>query len=958
MARIPDEELEKLKRDISLRYLVEAHGVVLKERGPDFVGLCPFHQEDTPSFVVSVDKNLFHCFGCGAAGSTVDWVMKTGNISFRRAVEILRKSNGAPQPVANKALPPVVALDASDQQLLDDVVGYYHSTLKESPEALAYLEKRCISTSAIDKFKIGFGNRTLGYRLPARTTAAGDELKNRLQKIGILRESGHEMMAGSVTIPILDEDGHVKGLYGRKVGQQLRPGTPLHLYLPGPHRGVFNIQALKGDGQILLCESLLDALTFWSAGFCDVTTSYGVEGFTDELLSALKAGGRRRVLIAYDRDDAGDAAAEKLSALLVTEGFETLRIKFPMGMDANEYAQKHSPVDKMLGLLVGGAHWMGRGAAVEAPVSVETVAVEKPAKPVAVERPAEPVATLPRSSTLVEMKVELDEHTFSFGGRTYRVRGLSKNTSTMVLKVNVHVRGGTGFYVDTFDLMASKARGHFIHAASIEMSINEETIKRDVGDLLDQLEALRLLRVQEAKNSADKVPPMTTEERDAAIKFLKDPGLLKRIVDDLTKVGVVGEEINKLTGYIAAISRKLKKPLAIVVQSLSGAGKSQLTDAIISLCPDEEVVKYSAMTGQALYYMEDLRHKLLSVAEEQGAEKASYPLKLLQSEGRLCIASTGKDPHSGKHETKDYKVEGPVAIFQTTTSAEGDEELYNRCLMLSVDESRAQTEAIHDAQRRRMTAAGLYAVGETEGTKRLHKNAQRLLRPLSVKNPFAEELRFPSHLMRTRRDFPKYLALIEAVTLLFQYQRDVRELVDSVGEVTEMVTATLDDVALANKLMSELLGSTLDDLSPQPRKLLTIIEQMVSEICARDACQREEVRLTQRDIRAYTGWGATQLKMHLQSLVEREYLVIHRASSGQRYLYELLYDGAGKDGSKILCGLTDVDGLRAKYAGNRAGAGRPLVGPWPVGGRADVNEESERPDAEKEDLDPVKKKTA
>jgi len=140
-------------------------------------------------------------------------------------------------------------------------------------------------------------------------------------------------------------------------------------------------------------------------------------------------------------------------------------------------------------------------------------------------------------------------------------------------------------------------------------------------------------------------------------------------------------------GYLAAVSRKLEQPLAIVVQSSSAAGKSALREAVLALMPEEERVQYSAMTGQSLFYMgeTDLKHKILAIAEEEGAERASYALKLLQSEGKLTIASS-KDPQTGKLVTHEYHVEGPVMIFLTTTAIEVDEELLNRCIVLTVDE--------------------------------------------------------------------------------------------------------------------------------------------------------------------------------------------------------------------------------------------------------------------------------
>ena len=173
----------------------------------------------------------------------------------------------------------------------------------------------------------------------------------------------------------------------------------------------------------------------------------------------------------------------------------------------------------------------------------------------------------------------------------------------------------------------------------------------------------------------------------------------------------MGEETNKLLGYLAAVSRKLEEPLAVIIQSSSAAGKSSLMEAILAFVPEEDRVKYSAMTGQSLFYMgeTDLQHKVLAIVEEQGAQRATYALKLLQSEGELTIASTGKDPQTGRLVTQEYRVEGPVMIFLTTTAIEIDEELLNRCLVLTVDEDREQTRAIHRLQRERQTLEGLLA---------------------------------------------------------------------------------------------------------------------------------------------------------------------------------------------------------------------------------------------------------
>jgi len=361
MARIPDAELERLKIEISVERLVEAAGITLTKSNKDRLGRCPFHEDGEPSLVVTPAKNLFHCFGCGAAGGPIDWVMRIQGISFRHAVELLKADLGLPvegtAPVRESALrrlPAPVAFDADDQALLRQVVGYYHETLKTSPEALAYLKARGIDhPEAIERFQLGYANRTLGYSLPVKQIKAGAEIRGRLTKLGLYRESGHEHFTGSLVIPVLDAAGQVQEVYGRKILDNLRKGTPYHLYLPGPHQGVWNGAALADAQEVILCEALIDALTFWCAGYRHVTAAYGVEGFTADHLAAFQRAGTERVLIAYDRDEAGDRAAEKLGQKLMAQGIACFRIQFPRGMDANAYALKVQPAAKSLGLATG-----------------------------------------------------------------------------------------------------------------------------------------------------------------------------------------------------------------------------------------------------------------------------------------------------------------------------------------------------------------------------------------------------------------------------------------------------------------------------------------------------------------------------------------------------------------------------------------------------------------------------
>jgi hypothetical protein len=359
--------------------------------------------------------------------------------------------------------------------------------------------------------------------------------------------------------------------------------------------------------------------------------------------------------------------------------------------------------------------------------------------------------------------------------RFWRVSGLAKNTSLERLEVHLHCVRGEAFHRDRVEIYSARARSGFLRQASMELGVKEEVLRADLGKLLLALEEIHERQVRALLQPKTKEVKLSEKEREEALSLLRDRRLQERIVEDLGHF-VVGERTNKLAGYLVAVSRLLARPLGLLVQSASAAGKSALIDAVSALMPQEACVRYSAMTAQSLFYMgdKDLKHKLLIVAEEKGVEKASYPLKLLLSDGRLSIASTGKDPQSGKQVAHEYQTQGPTGLLCSSTAAETDEELQNRCLVTSVDESREQTRAIHALQRRRAGEEGLWAEERRAELERLHHNAQRLLRPLHVLNPWAEQLTFLDEKTRTRRDHLKYLTLIEASALLHQYQREVR----------------------------------------------------------------------------------------------------------------------------------------------------------------------------------------
>ena len=932
MARIPDEEITRIKRETDLAALVRSRGIELRKHGSkDLVGRCPFHEDnDSPNFIVTPCKGLFHCMACGAAGNPIQFVEKFDGVSFRHAFELLADGKAAFENTkaqrTKKAtvpkLPCPLDLEADDGTLLDQVAEYYHERLQQSKSALEYLASRGLDDETlIRRFRIGVADRTLGLRLPHANRADGKAIRARLQELGVFRkESGHEHFNGSIVFPVVNGTGHVREIYGRKITKGLRKGTPNHLYLPGPHHGIVNPDALK-ERELILCESILDALTFIKNGMENTTCIYGTQGFTDELFEAIKAANLDAVRLAYDADDAGERAAKRDSERLQKIGVEVYRIRFPFGMDANGFALAEGKA--ALQKLVRNAEWLGAGAApnvdapgVDAPAPPSSLLAAEVSCSEAPEKRAKEKS--PVAPAVVELVRSGESHTLTLGdlsrergGRVYQVRGLDRNHTLEVMKMTLRLMEPGGlFHLDQVDLCKDQDRRRFCERAAQECRLEADLIRRDLGKLLLACEQAQETRLSAPEADEETVVDLEPEAAAEAMALLKSPNLIEAIGEAFDAAGIAGETTNKLAAYLAGTSRLLRKPLAVIIQSTSAAGKTTLMEAVLSFFPGEDQIKYSAMTGQSLYYLgeKNLKHKILAIVEEEGAEKASYALKLLQSEGELTIASTGKDATTGRMKTEEYHVEGPVAIILTTTSIDIDEELMNRCLVLTVDESREQTERIHQLQREARTVAGIVAQEKRRAILDTLTNAQRLLKPKLIANDFAPLLTFTSDRTRTRRDHEKYLTLIDTIALLHQHQREpIRKTV--AGQLVEMIPVTVEDIEAANRIAPEVLGRSLDELPPQTRQLLETIKRYVAEECEKRKVDQDHLLFSRRELREHTGWTQTQIRRHLDQLADLEYVAIRHGRNGLALQYELLIEATAEaDGFAV--GLLDPKKLR------------------------------------------------
>ena len=293
---IPEAEIVSLKASVDLAALVRSRGITLTPKGKDLMGLCPFHSERTASFSVTPSTNLFHCFGCDAAGDAFNFLMKLDGIDFPEAV---RRLSGTPhngtQQHTSENVPDITTPE--NQDLLRSVLATYTENLKRSKEAQDYLKSRGLFSALLIESGAGFSNGKL-------ETATKDLEK--LCAIGILRKTDSsfiERFTGSLVFPAT-ENGKITQIYGRRITES----QVAHMLLPLKHRGFFNENALSYS-EIILCESAIDTFSLLIHGQTNLCGVFGANGLNETHVEILRTRAVQKVYLAYDNDPAGNRGA-------------------------------------------------------------------------------------------------------------------------------------------------------------------------------------------------------------------------------------------------------------------------------------------------------------------------------------------------------------------------------------------------------------------------------------------------------------------------------------------------------------------------------------------------------------------------------------------------------------------------------------------------------------------------
>lgn len=464
---------------------------------------------------------------------------------------------------------------------------------------------------------------------------------------------------------------------------------------------------------------------------------------------------------------------------------------------------------------------------------------------------------------------------FETGGTSYRIGGI-KPLFVTSLRVNIRAGNGKVSYYDSIDLYASRGRASFAQGLYRTWGISPERVEMDLVRILELLEKERDERL--LSKSKTVTTELTEEEKILGMNFLKDRNIFRRITEDMSTMGYVGEELNKILLYLCASSRKLDDPISVLIISQSASGKSYLVDTVRRLMPPEDVVAVTSLSDQALNYIDDLMHKFLILGEAVHSDVIEYQIREMLSGKELSRLVTVKDPETGKMQSQVVRTPVIVSSVMSGTNNAINPENASRCFVVNTDESAEQTKRIQESQRLKYSLAKLKEGNESkEKIIRIHRAAQKLLRKVNIVNDFAPLLNFPVKLMRTRRDHERFMDLIACVCFLRQYQK-----IEEEDDGIRFIRCDLEDYKIAYKIMVDgVLSSTMRELPAGAQLLYEQMRKYAKEEALKQELDPTEISMTQRQIREYSGQSQTVVKSGIRQLVEFEYINVVRGG-GER----------------------------------------------------------------------------
>ena len=476
-----------------------------------------------------------------------------------------------------------------------------------------------------------------------------------------------------------------------------------------------------------------------------------------------------------------------------------------------------------------------------------------------------------------------EEIFYEFEDRRYRVRRLDPFRLDC-LRINLKATHQNLWHLDTIDLYAERQRRNFVMMARKLIRLDQGFLYQDILRITDDLEDRQAKIILEKKEKFQDMPP---HEKDEAMKFLRSDDITSEILKDFADLGIVSEETNILVGYLSLVSRKLTHPLSIMLVGGVSSQKDTVKDALLDTVPEENLERFTKISPQVLFYRDELslQHRILVIDDEGSLKELDYILSSLQTRG-LSYSVTHKSPETGKLRSHDYKVKGPVAIMVSASDSKTIKKLANHFLILRMDESPDQTKKVLLKQRDDETLQGILREKKAENIKRKHRNAQRLLKPYTIINPYVKDIEYSDETKKAAIFQPRYLSLIKAVCLLRQCHKEVRRF-ETTGE--EYIEVDSIDIEIANNLMKTVIRMNCE-LREEALQVLKDIGELIAEKASVHNISKEGATFTRKELMAFSSLTDNEVRAVLKELIEAKYVEIVSGSNGKTLEYRLKLD--------------------------------------------------------------------
>jgi len=810
--------IETIKGKNQILEVCSENGIEPKKCGNHYKCLCPFHEDNDPSFVIYPEENRYHCYGqsCGRHGDVIDFVMSIKKISFLEALLELSKRSGVSMPdnvedeyfKMSKEINDILSVASHQFAIWLNSEGNQESIIAQK-----YLIQRGIKESSFSKFKIGYAtddNRLIGY---LRREGYRNEL---ILKAGLAKQTKngelYSFFRNRIIFPFL-RNRYVVYLTGRCLNDK---ESPKYLNLPTNEyvkKGIYNQYSFNpGNKELHITEGPIDCILAEQEGL--PTIALCGSSLKECQIERIKD---KKIYLIFDNDKnlAGQNKAEKLADELFQSGIKAKIIELPRKKGKDK-------VDLADYLLLEGRE------------------------------------------ALEELKNE------SLNLIDHKIKDLSDvRSDEQIEKVKEEIFPLL-FLLDEI--------GAALGLENVKETLHFKTLVYN-GLQRDFKKARETYLKEKHEKQAEQKQPyeMSQEEKEEAVEYLKDPNIVQNVCNNFKTIGIVGEEENALSLYLFSLTRKTNVPISAVLFGDSSSGKSYLLNTIASLIPEEDVMTITSATSRSFEYgnEDQLKHKFIIIQEIEGMKDVEPIIRLMQSEGRLARYVPIRKYEGGPFESVHREIECPASIITTTTYDRVHPENSTRIFELYLDQSPEQTKLIQDHQKEMASECWIEKEKEVEKVKKLHRNIQRLIRPLKVTIPYATHIDFPYFSTRNRRDLERFLNLIRAIALMRQFQKEIikeREI--------EYIAADVEDYRIAHKLGSILLSSTLSSISARARTLFTIVAAIDQE-----EFTRADVKKKGKEMNKQTSENNRTLGKQLEALEGIGAIECMQGGPGKTYKY-------------------------------------------------------------------------